>query len=413
MIAGRPVRPILAFGPGVWGWPDFAGSPRYHLWSLAGRGWPVLYVEPPVEWRWSALHWQAPDRPFRVLRAPRTPPFAFSAMPTPMVATAWRAITARRMVAAAVGDLCRWSSAPHPAAIAPPPVVWLGAPWHGAIAARLPRAWPRVAHVYDELAASPSLRPAMRPTLARWESALLDQCALVLCSSQPQVDARRTRPAPALPSPVELLENAVRDDFLLDPAPGPTDGAARALLDTLRTIPRPRVVYGGVADLRVNAALLAGALSQHPDAHLVFLGVKAPSFDDEPLRALGPRVHYLGLVPYGAYPRLYREADVLVLAHHIDDFTRGMYPEKLNEYLTSGRPIVSVALAEVARVAGQSASAEALRLATTSDEFAAGLGAALAEGDNHRLRDERRRLVAGRTWSAAADRLEGMLRALP
>lgn len=403
MIASPARAAILAFAPGVWGWPDFAGSPRYHLWTLAGRGWPVLYVEPPQRWLWQARRWQAPDRPFHVLTPAQVPPFAVAATPARWVAAAWRLATARTLADEGRNELRRLLGLDELNPQWPPVIAWLGAPWQAPVARRLPAPWPRVVHVYDELAASPALRPWQQEMLAEWEDDLLGQATLVACSSEPQ---RATRAVKA--GRVELLENAVRDEFLA-PAKSTANAATVALVERLCAVPRPRIAYGGVADLRVDAALLAGAMKAVPEAHLVFLGVKATSFEEAPLRALGDRVHYLGQVPYGAYPALYAEADALVLAHHRNNFTRAMFPEKLNEYLASGRPIVSVPLPEVDRVAREATVPGAIRLASDAASMAEQLRAALAEGDDAALNAERRRLVAARTWSAAGDRLEGWL----
>lgn len=395
----KPV--ILAFAPGPWGWPDFAGSPRYHLWGLAERGWTVVYLEPPrrVRLAWQPA-WSAPDRPFHAAAASGVPPFSPRAVPNRPIGEMWRRGTSRLWMRRAM-QVCRELGLT-------PEIFWFGAPWHGVLSELAPPHRLQVAHVYDELSESPVLSPWRRRMLWQWECALLKRCEAVFCSSAPQFRKRE-----GLAGKIVLLENAVRDDFAEVTADSPVPPSAAALVEQLRAVPRPRLVYGGVADLRLDAELIARVMQELPEAHLVFLGKKDPSLDPRlaKVTAEAGRTHFLGSVPYSAYPYLYREADVLLLAHRRLPFTEAMYPEKLNEYLASGRPIVSVALPEACRLAEEAANEKALRLACNADEYAAAVREALEErGTEHAER--RRALARQHTWSLGAERLEWELMAL-
>jgi len=393
-----PPRTILAYAPGPWGWPDFGGSPRYHLWTLAGMGWPVLYVEPPLKWRWKRGLWSAPDRPFHVLSPARVPPFSARHAPVNALGEKWRVYTSARLAGEARAALATLGLAPT--------VYWFGAPWHGALAADAPDGLTRVNFVYDELVESPAMDAPHRSRLARWESELRDQCGLVVCSSLPQVERRRDLGHPR----VELLENAVRDDFLADSPATPRDPAFAEAVARIRAMPHPRVAYGGVADHRLDPAVFSEVLTMGEVGSLLFLGKRDPSLDGN----LGGRCDqsgkavFLGQIPYGWYPALYAECDALLIAHRRTPFTEAMYPEKLNEYLASGKPIVSVDLPEVRRVRAEAGWPEAIRVAGNPAEFAAALRTALRP-EPAELPAERRRLAAKRTWSQMGERLAGLL----
>lgn len=400
MAEDSPV--ILAFAPGAWRWPNIAGSTRYHLWNLAGLGWRVVYVEPPTKMRFATKVWSAPGRDFRVLSSGWTPPFGVRGAKSPAVGEKWRRKTAKSLAAAGIRacDSLRWK----------PDVYWFGAPWHGAILDALPPGPAAVNHVYDELCESPVLSDQQRSMLWSWERDLVSRCDLVLCSSQPQLDRRRDVADKAI-----LLENAVKDSFYYHPGKAyQVTDAGRPFLKRMSAIPQPRVVYGGVADLRLNPELFRAVLRLLPEAHLVFLGTVDDSLDADFAAEMrkDPRVHLFGDVPYDVFPALYRMADVLVIGHKRMPFTEAMYPEKFNEYLAVGKPIVSVKLPEVARVVREHQAAGIVRLADTPEAFAAAVSQAIGEslsGDD-RAAHKRVAVAQGKSWSDAADKADRHLR---
>lgn len=394
----NPQPVIAAFAPGPWGWPDFAGSPRYHLWELAARGWEVIYFEPPRNLFAPFHEWFADDRPFRAVTLPKLIPFGISGSNKALVLNAARRIASARWHQKAQQYLLRNNIKPS--------VYWFGAPWHALIADRVRNNAIRVNHVYDELCESPIYGPTQRKLLGAWEEQLILSCDACFCSSVPQLERRQYA---AQHTEMMLLQNAVSESYF---APSDED-CPREIIERIRAIPHPRVVYGGVADLRLDGELLAHVVEQMPDAHLVFLGTRAASLDPTFARIAShhPRVHFFGPLPYRAYPALFAEADALIIAHKRIPFTEAMYPEKLNEYLTSGKPVVSVALSEVARLASESDNPRAIRIAQDAHEFVRQLREALDDRD-HASAESRIQIARQHTWSIEADKLDTKLREL-
>lgn len=385
---------ILAFSPGLWNWTEFTGSPRYHLWTLAGLGWKVVFVEPPKKFTLGSTLRSAPDRPFHVLSPAAVPPFAVRHIPGPQVGSLWRSLVARRLAQQGIAACRRLSLSPDH--------YWFGAPWHSAIARYLPHGPRRLFHVYDELTKTPAFSPMQQQLLSAWEEEMCACSDLVLCSSQPQQNARTHHG-----EKVRLLENAVRDDFLQLPAlecPGPE----RSILDALRQKTRPRVVYTGVADHRLDPALFEAILRIDRVGSLSFLGIATDDFR----RAFHPSrpdaVSFFGSIGYSAIPALLAEADLAVIAHRRTPFTDAMFPEKLNEYLSSGKPVVSVDMSEVCRVAAESRLSGAVYTASNGEEFATAVHRALEE-NSPELEAERRRLAGERTWSRMGGKLDQWL----
>lgn len=392
---------ILAFAPGAWGRPEFAGSPRYHLWTLAGMGWRVLYVEPPTAMRLLSSAWKADDREFHVLSPGRVMPFAVRKIPSESTGNAWRRRTASQLADRALAQCRKLGIAPD--------ICWLGAPWHSAIPAALPEGTPAAYHVYDELPLSPIYDEAQRTALWNWETELLRECAVTLCSSRPQLERRAKAARRAA-----LLENAVRDEWLDEAAPPPPDAQGFEWIERVRAMPRPVFVYGGVVDARLDMRCFDAVRTQNPGCTLVFAGHQDDARDTVFFeRHEGqPDVVATGRLAPSVLFAICREADVLLIAHRRSPFTDAMLPEKLNEYLATGRPIVSIGLPEVARVAAESENPAAVRLAQSPAEFGAQAREAAME-DDPMLPHERRRMAAQRTWSRMGAVAESeLLRAL-
>ncbi|MDX2177647.1 MAG: glycosyltransferase [Candidatus Sumerlaeia bacterium] len=390
----RPLK-ILAFSPGLWGWPEFAGSPRYHLWSLAGRGHRVVYVEPPIMLRAKAAVWKAADRDFTVFGAPWVPPFAVRKAPPTDTGDWWRRKTSELLWKRTKKFIDGMKYQPE--------VLWFGAPWHSHLnrCVREVGAPMRVAHIYDELSLSPALAEPQREALWSWERELLRMMDLALCSSEPQLQRRYSLARKSM-----LLENAVADFFIADKRVSPTKEAV-PFIRRMDSIEAPRIVYGGVLDARVNPEVLE-MISSSFAANLVVAGKIDPAYPAHSLQKLkaNPAVHFLGSVPYSAFPHLYDRAEVLLLAHHRSPFTDGMYPEKMNEYLASGKPVVATRIPEAGRIARDIGRDGAVLLAETPAQFSAMLQRALKEAPGGPLAAARQKYARTHTWSATAERLD-------
>ncbi len=390
-------RTVLAFGAGSWAYPEFAGSPRYHLWTLAELGWRVVYVNPPDKLLKRGRIWRAKDRDFTALSFPGILPFRQRlAASMPLVGDVWANDVASRLWRAADIYLQKRNCKAD--------VIWYGSPWHQAMGEKQPDSVRSVFHVYDELSYSPVFSSLARKRIWDWECRLMRKVDVTLCSSLPQ-EARRER----LCERVELLENAVSEKFFLE------DGAAppkryRGILDRFEKLPRPRIVYGGVADLRLDAEIFDALAKSFPDGAIVLMGVRDRNLPAEFRRIARDRGNliFFGRVPYGIFPWIYRESDVLILAHQQTSFTKAMFSEKLNEYLSSGKPIVACPLPEVKRLAEELGARDGIRLASRERDFVFAVKDALND-EPMSLKTQRIGLGKTRTWKALGKKLEEIL----
>jgi len=391
--ASKPL--ILAFGPGTWRWPEVYGSTRLFLWYLAGRGWRIVYTEPPVRFRRATTVWRSPDRPFSVVAPGMTMPFAVRATRGETASRMWRSFSSAGLARAARKGLALLDERA-------PDMFWFGAPWHGSLSRRLPTGVPRVVYTYDELAASPALSPAQQSRLWKWERDLHLQADLSLCLSQPILERRK-----GLARNAVRIGNCVPESFLPEKRGEPPQ-QARAILQRLRALPRPRLIYGGTVDLRMDVESYRRVLEELPEAQLVLLGkVGLIGRELQEFFQSHPRVHLFGAIPNSAYPHLYGEADCLLIAHQVNDFTRAMYPSKLLEYLASGRPVAAISLPEIENAAKESGEPRLVYTALSSKDFPEKVSEALKE-KNAALEEKRIAFARSRSGPAVAEKLESL-----
>jgi len=388
--------PIVALAAGTWRWPEVFGSPRYHLWTLAASGWPVIYVEPVRSPIRQGKIWSAPDRPFHVVTPSVGIPFGLRLTPNLHSARAWRTVANWSLARAAAKAAKRLKLQPQH--------IWLGSPWHQAqqVRAATGAGGKSVLHIYDELAHSPLLAMWQRELLTSWEADAMDDADATLCSSQSQFEDRQ-----AIGRTVVHLPNGIPDSFLDPPSSAPVP-----MLERLRSLPRPRYVYSGVADLRLDHAYFTALVRcvRVAGGSVIFLGNVDRNRSPEiaSLLASGGPVHSFGSVPHSHLPALLAESDCCLHAHVSSPFTDGMAPEKINEYLAAGKPIVARRTRELGLRFG-SPDAEMIHLTDTPEAFAeASLAAAMAPTDPTVV--ARRRAEAARyTWTAVSRQLVKVL----
>ena len=168
--------------------------------------------------------------------------------------------------------------------------------------------------------------------------------------------------------------------------------------EVLRDLPRPRITYAGNLRLRLRPELFASIGRAFLDATLVLAGTGGDALVEQLERMTGhplKNVRWIGARPPEEIPGLLLHSDVLVMPHAEGRLTDSMDPQKLYEYLASGRPIVSTPVAGARELGGT------IALAATSESFVAAVGAALLERDEAAAA-RRRELGTRRTWGDVA-----------
>jgi GT2 family glycosyltransferase len=116
-----------------------------------------------------------------------------------------------------------------------------------------------------------------------------------------------------------------------------------------------------------------------------------------------PNVTMLGLLPHSDMPALLWHFDVCLIPFRLSGMTHAVDPVKLYEYLSGGKPVVSVPLKEV------EVHRDVITLATGADGFKRAIAEALTDRDVARA--ERRRAVAeDNQWSDRFSRTDALVR---
>jgi glycosyltransferase involved in cell wall biosynthesis/uncharacterized SAM-binding protein YcdF (DUF218 family) len=267
------------------------------------------------------------------------------------------------------------------------PIVWTWLPT--ALALELIQALNAQAVVYyccdDFSAISPGSR-RIRDT----EDRLIRSADLVFAHSKAMYDRCRQLGGNVHLSPYGFN----RDVFMRGSEEPPADMAE---------IPRPILGYVGGIHWHVDKALLQRVAQAHPDKSLVLVGPLQMDVGD---LARLPNVHFLGQKPYSDLPAYIKNFQVGLIPYVLSDYTRSVYPGKLNEYLIMGKPVVSTRLPEVEYF--NETHQDIVHLARDAEDFAARISDALA-GDTEALRQKRIRLVENNAWDKKIDAMQNLV----
>ncbi len=170
--------------------------------------------------------------------------------------------------------------------------------------------------------------------------------------------------------------------------------------------PRPILLYIGAISEWTDFEALEKVAALHPDKMLVLIGPAVPAVRSQMDELLAsPNVHHLGVVKHGELPAYLAAADVCLIPLLKNDLTRFLNPNKLYEYFSAGKPVVSMALSP-----DLIALREHVFLADNAAEFAAQIEPALATATARA--EERRRLAAANDWQEKAKQMAGLVEKL-
>ena len=227
--------------------------------------------------------------------------------------------------------------------------------------------------------------PLLKPEVIAAERRLVRQADLVVVTAQKLMDKWKDSSKNII-----LARNGVDYDFY-----------RRNLIPNslLAGVKHPLVGYFGAVAEWMDFELVAYAAIQRPEYTFVLVG--AVSADVSLIHDL-PNVILLGQQPYEDMPRYLFHFDVCTIPFLKNPVTEATDPVKLYEYLSAGKPVVSVRLHEV------EAFEQYVYLADSKEAFVEKLDAALKENDPT-VWDDRIRFAQSHTWQ---NRYEKISRAI-
>lgn len=157
---------------------------------------------------------------------------------------------------------------------------------------------------------------------------------------------------------IDFYRLKLQDDKKLFLVPSTVD-PSRFSMEKTSVTPFEYVGYfGSMKFTRDNIDVLVKAFAmiykKHENIHLVLGGLMSPTeavMLKDLIKSLRiePRVHILGFLPREEIVQYIINANILVLVRSNDEDTNASFPCKLTEYLSTGNPVVSVKVSEVAK----------------------------------------------------------------
>lgn len=158
---------------------------------------------------------------------------------------------------------------------------------------------------------------------------------------------------------------------------------------------RPIIGYYGAISDWFDMSIVAHCASQRPDWNFVLIGATFGA-DLQPVEGLG-NVHFLGEKPYQDLPGYLAYFDVCTIPFKIIPLTMATNPVKFYEYISAGKPVVSVDLPEL------HAYRDDCYLADSTDGFLAQLVFAYNQKDDQKKIESRLKLASKNSWDARVD----------
>lgn len=159
----------------------------------------------------------------------------------------------------------------------------------------------------------------------------------------------------------------------------------------LDPIPRPIIGYvGNISALRMDISLLTEIAHKRPEWSIVLVGPEDEAFKSSELHHLN-NVYFTGPREVSMLPRYIKGFDVCINPQVINDYTRGNYPRKIDEYLAMGKPVVATATEAMEYFAGYT------YLAKSAGEYTILIEQALKE-DNFEHQQRRKEFAAQHSW---------------
>lgn len=363
---------VIAFVPDRW---SNQWQPRHHLLSHLARHFPIVWVEPPHEWR------EIPDRVRSYLtnRGLDTPPGLLRHRAPWWLPRVYRpkAMALRlqhRRVALAVERLKSFDI--HQL------VLYLWRPGFERALDLVPHDL-SVYHIDDEYSFSETDVP-----ISETELSLIRRSDVVFIHSPGLMEKKGS-----INPNTTYVPNGVDFELFARESPEPQD---------LRRIGHPRIGYTGYLKKQLDWPLLTHLASRHPDWNLVLIGpIKSHPEIRRHVAELRSRenVYFLGpksLQELSAYPG---HLNVCLMPYRETDYTDYIYPLKLHEYLAGGSPVVGTPIRTLRLFS------DVVRLANTPEEWSRQVAAALSAREDVAVRDRaRRRSVARRhDWNRLSD----------
>ncbi|MEO0072518.1 MAG: glycosyltransferase [candidate division WOR-3 bacterium] len=209
---------------------------------------------------------------------------------------------------------------------------------------------------------------------ASLHACLINRADLVIVSAKTlEDDIRKINPS----VPVYLIPNGVPANFYKTEISVPKD---------LMSLPRPIVGFIGALFEWVDIKLIEDSAKKFPSYSFVLIG---PMQNIEMTKC--KNIYYLGPRNYSEIPAYINAFDVCIIPFVPGEVSKKVDPIKVYEYLAYGKPVITINVPELRKLAN------ILYFAETPEEFISMLATAVAE-NNEEIKEKRMIFAQNNTW---------------
>jgi glycosyltransferase involved in cell wall biosynthesis len=215
------------------------------------------------------------------------------------------------------------------------------------------------------------------------EVRLLSKVDRVVCVSETLAEVLRSRVPDGRGLPIHVLSNGY-NERLFNP------DVDRYEPDSLRRIPRPRILVAGHISERIDWEGVKGAVKARPEWAWIFVG-PADKGMKEKISALGGGNFYHPPVPVEQVPAWINHCDACAVPYRLNPFTMASSPLKAVEYLAMGAPVLSTRITSLGSYDG---AIEWVREGD-AESYARAIDQIVNQEGKQESRQLRRRVVSG------------------
>jgi len=170
----------------------------------------------------------------------------------------------------------------------------------------------------------------------------------------------------------------------------------------IKNIPKPIIGFYGSISPQTDADLLYYCAKNRTDWSFVLLG-KASSPDLNKLKNM-PNVYWIGFKDYSMLPLYGNQFSVCIIFKKLlDEWVNYSSPLKAKEYLSMGKPVVSVSIPEI-----KEEFSDVVSIAETKEDFLKAIAYELSS-DNEGKKEQRRNKVKNETWDRYVKKIADIL----
>lgn len=175
----------------------------------------------------------------------------------------------------------------------------------------------------------------------------------------------------------------------------------------IASVRRPIIGYVGGIHKWIDFALVKYLAAKDLGRSFVFVGPLQREIDD--FNGM-PNVHFLGQKNYDQLPAYVSQFDVCLIPYLLTEYTKNVYPTKINEYLALGKPVVSTAIPEVK--AYNERNGEIVSIAGSNEDFSSQVDKAIAERSDQNVRRKRLEVAAREgSWKLKIEKMSALIEA--